>query len=148
MNVVPVSCEKGLTSKLSGINRIDGFFDTWVKKDSVIGEESSKIFDYERLYKKLPSRLGTTSVKIYAYDGEGDPDWIQDESGFVLPKFRHVCTLQADLSALENHLKVQYGAQSQAFWRVSYNINVRFGGTAIKARLTWNEGVSISHFHP
>ena len=142
-----VPCEKGLTSELSGINRIDGFFDTWVKKDSIIGEESSKIFDYQQLYKNLDTHLGTSSVKIYAYDGEGTPDWLHDEQGYVLPNFRHVCTLQADLSGLEQFLRVQYGPQGQRFWRVSYNINVRFGGTAIKARKTWDEGVSILHFH-
>ena len=133
---------------MSGVKRIDGFFDTWVKKDSVIGEELSKIFDYECLYKNLDADLGTSSVKIYAYDGEDSPDWLQDESGYALPKFRHVCTLVADLSGIQKFLKVQLGPEGQNFYRVSYNINVRFGGTAIKAKITWNEGVSISHFHP
>ena len=145
---MPIPFEKGLNSKLSGVKRIDGFFDTWVKKNSVIGEELSKIFDYECLYKTLDDDLGTSSVKIYAYDEEESPDWLQDESGYILPKFRHVCTLVADLSGIQKFLKVQYGPEGQNFFRVSYNINVRFGGTAIKAKMTWNEGVSISHFHP
>jgi hypothetical protein len=124
-----------------GIKRIDGFFDTWVKKGSVIGEEASKIFDYQQLYKELDaSVLGDSTVKIYAYDGEGTPDWCHDEHGYMLPDFRHVCTLQADLSGLEKFMRVQYGPQGERFWRTSYNINVRFGGTAIKARKTWSEG--------
>jgi len=140
--------EKGFTSKFSGTDRIEGFFDTWVKKNSVIGEELSKIFDYKRVYKTLGTRLGTFSVKIYAYDGEGDTDWLRDESGDMLPKFRHVCTLTADLSGLQRSLKVQTGSEGQDFWRVDFKIHIRFGGTALKARLTWYEGVSISHFHP
>ena len=145
---MPIPFEKGLTSKLSGINRIDGFFDTWVKKNSVIGEELSKTFDYQRMYKTLDNRLGTYSVDIYAYDGEGDTDWLYDESGKLLPNFRHVCTLRADLSGLQGFLTLQKGSEGQDFWRVSYSINVRFGGTALKSRMTWHEGVSISHFQP
>ena len=85
-------------------------------------------------------------MKIYAYDGEGDIDWLRDESGFVLPKFRHVCTLVADLSGLQRSLKVQKGPEGQEFWRVDFKVNVFFGGTALKARLAWYEGVSILHF--
>ena len=139
---------KGLTSKLSGILRIDGLFDTWVKKNSVIGEELSKTFDYNRLYKTLDTHLGTFSMKIYAYDGEGDITWLRDESRNVLPNFRHVCTLRADLSGLQGSLKVQTGPEGQDFWRVDFKVKVFFGGTALKARLAWCEGVGTSHFHP
>ena len=139
---------KGLTSKLPGIEVIDGFFSTWVKKNSVIGEELSKTFKYMRVYKTLDTHPGTFSLKIYAYDGEGDTDWLRDESGDVLPNFRRVCTLTADLSGLLGSLKVQTGSEGQDFWRANFNVNVLFGGTALKARMTWYEGVSISHFYP
>ena len=76
---------------------IDGFFEAWVKKNSVIGEELSKTFSYERMYKTLDSGLGTFTLDIYAYDGEGDPDWGWDESRKLLPNFRRVCTLSSDL---------------------------------------------------
>ena len=127
---------------------IDGFFEAWVKKNSVIGEELSKTFSYERMYNTLDSGLGTFSLDIYAYDGEGDPDWGWDESRKLLPNFRRVCTLSSDLSGLRSFLTVQKGPDGQDFWTVSYDINIRFGGTALKAKMTWYEGVSISHFHP
>jgi hypothetical protein len=131
---------------LSGVNKITGFFDTWVRKNSVIGEELSKTFNYQRIYKTLDNGLGTFSVDIYAYDGEGDTDWGRDESGNLLPQMRRVCTLKADLSGLQRSLKVQKGPKGQDFWRVEHSINVHFGGTALKARLTWYEGVSNSIF--
>ena len=131
-----------------GVNKITGFFDTWVKKNSVIGEELSKTFNYQRIYKTLDNGLGTFSVDIYAYDGVGDTDWGRDESGNLLPNMRRVCTLKADLSGLQRSLKVQKGPRGQDFWRVEHSINVHFGSTALKARLTWYEGVSDSHSHP
>ena len=145
---MPIPRENGLTSKLSGVNKISGCFETWVKKNSVIGEELSKTFSYDCLYKTLDNILGTFSVDIYAYDGEGDTYWAVDESGNLLPHIRRVCTLKADLSGLQKSLKVQKGPKGQDFWRVEHSIKVHFGGTALKARLMWYEGVSNLHFHP
>ena len=141
-------CEKGLTSKLSGGTKLTDFFDPWVKKNSVIGEELTKTFTYQRMYKTLDHGLGNVTTEIYAYDGEGDIVWARDESGKILPNMRHVCTLKADLSGLQRSLKVSKGTKGHDFWRVDYNINVLFGGTALKARMTWHESVSVAHLHP
>ena len=131
-----------------GVKKIDGLFETWVKKNSVIGEELSKTFNYMRMYKTLDNGLGAFSLNIYAYDGPGNPNWALDESGNPTTNIRRVCTLKADLSGLRNFLKVQKGSNGQDFWTVNYSINVRFGGTALKARMTWYEGVSASYSHP
>ena len=133
---------------MSGLTKLDGFFETWVKKNSVIGEELSRTFDYHRIYKTLDNGLGTFVLDIHAFDGEGDTDWAQDESGKQMPNIRRVCTLVADLSGLRRFLRVQKGLHGQDFWTVSYSVNVLFGGTALKARMSWYEGVSVSHFHP
>ena len=126
---------------------LDGFFKTFVKKDSVIGEELSMTLEYDREIKNLDGSLGTFPL-IYAYDGEGDTDWVWDKSENLLPNIRHVCTLNSDLSGLQKFLKAQKTSEGQDFWLVSYKIKVLFGGTALKARITWKEGVSISHFYP
>ena len=126
---------------------IDGLFHTWVKKNSVIGEELSKTISYSRVLKTLDDGLGTFTVDTYAYDGEGDPVWVWNKSGNLVPNICRVCTLSADLSGLRSFLKVQKGPVGQDFWTVTFNVNVLFGGTALKARLTWYEGVSIPHFH-
>ena len=65
-----------------------------------------------------------------------------------MPNIRRVCTLSADLSNLQKLLKVEKGTNGEDFWTVWFNINVRFGGTALKARMTWYEGVGISRLHP
>jgi len=127
---------------------IDGVFNTWVTKNSVIGEEVSKAFGYRHTYKTLDRDLGTFTLDIHAYDGEGDTDWGWDESGNILPNIRRVCTLVADLSGLRRFLKVQKSPEGHEFWEIEIQVKVLFGGTALKARMTWYEGVSISHFHP
>ena len=126
---------------------IDGFFKTWVMKGSVIGEELSRTFKYIRVFTNLDEGLHTLSLDICVYDGEGDIDWGWDESDNPLPNIRYVCALKADLSGLQKTLKSQKTSEGQTFWKVPYYVNVLFGGTALKARLTWYEGVSVSRFH-
>ena len=128
---------------MSGVPRIYGLFETWVKKNFVIGEEWSKTFSYAIRYGTPDTSLGTFSLHIYAYDGQGEPDWVLDESGNPSPNIRRVCTLAADLSGLRRFLTVQRGPVGQDFWMITFSINVRFGGTALKAKIIWNEGVSI-----
>ena len=133
---------------MSGVTKIDGFFVAWVKKGTVIGEELSKSIKRHRVFDTLDNHLGTFSLEIYAYDGEGDTDWAFDESDNLMPNIRHACTLKADLSGLQRFLKVQKTSAGQDFWKVKYQVKVFFGGTSLKARMTWYEGVSISRFHP
>ena len=133
---------------MSGVTKINGLFETWTKKGTVIGEELSKTIERYRVLNTLDNRLGTFSLKIYAYDGEGDIDWAFDESNNVLPIIRHACTLEADLSGLQGFLKVRKTSAGQEYWKVDYKVKVLFGGTTLKARMMWYEGVGISRFHP
>ena len=118
-------------------------------KVSVIGEGLSESFEYCHVFRNVDEGLGGDfHVEIYAYDGEGDTYWVWDESNKLLPNIRHVCTLKADLSGLQRLFKVRKRSDGQDFWKISYKVKVLFGGTALKARLMWKEGVSVSRFHP
>ena len=111
----------------------------------------SETLGLERVHRTLEDALDHIpmySMDIYAYDGEGDTDWAEDESGNLLPHIRYVCTLKTDLSGLQKFLKVEKGLNGQNFCAVMCSVNVYFGGTALKARLTWYEGVSNLYFHP
>ena len=81
-------------------------------------------------------------MSIYAYIGEGNPVWAKDESGNMLPNIRRVCMLKAAFSGLQEFMTVQKGPEGQDFWKVDHSINVQFGSTALKARMTWYEGVT------
>ncbi|CAG7852131.1 SubName: Full=Uncharacterized protein {ECO:0000313/EMBL:CCA70381.1} [Serendipita indica DSM 11827] len=141
----PVHCQRRHKAYVDddGVNKVTGFFDTWIKKNSVIGDELSKTFNYQRIYKTLDHGLGQFAVDIYAWDGEGHTDWGRDESGNLLPGMRRVCTLKADLSNLARSLKVQKGPKGQDFWRVEHSVAILFGGTQLRARLQWYEGDAL-----
>lgn len=67
-------------------------------------------------------------------------------TGDLAKDVRVVCTLRADLSGLRSGLKAQKGPKGEEFWRVDFVISVMLGGTSMKARLIWNEGVRTETF--
>ena len=68
--------------------------------------------------------------------------------GTLLPGMRRICTLKADLSSLKGSLKVQKGPKGQDFWRVEHSVAILFGGTQLRARLQWYEGVGLHLVFP
>ncbi|KIM25808.1 hypothetical protein M408DRAFT_330992 [Serendipita vermifera MAFF 305830] len=123
-----------------GSMKMVDLWETWLKKDHVVGEETSLSFNYFSIYKKLPSDLGTFSQDVFAYDGEEDLVWGRDDKGSLAPGVRTVCTLRADLTGLRPSLRSQRGPKGEEFYRVDFVISVMLGGTSLKARLNWNEG--------
>jgi len=89
------------------------------------------------------SSLVHFEVDLYAYDGEqGNPKWLLDAYGNILPGFNRVGTIRADLSPLENSLVARRGAGGETYYSVSFAIGLTFGSNSLKAKLMWNEGVS------
>jgi len=68
--------------------------------------------------------------------------------GNLAKDVRTVCTLRADLTGLRSSLRSQRGPKGEEFFRVDFMISVMLGGTSLKARLNWNEGVSrVTRFY-
>jgi hypothetical protein len=63
-------------------------------------------------------------------------------TGSRLEQMRTLCTLNADLSGLRGSLKRLMGSEGP-YYRVDYEVVVRFGGTQLQATIQWKEGVRI-----
>jgi len=60
------------------------------------------------------------------------------------PRFREVCTLEADLSGLQGSLVAQRDPTTgMSYYTVGFTVAVLFGGTTLKAQLRWFENVSV-----
>jgi hypothetical protein len=56
---------------------------------------------------------------------------------------RRICTLSADLSSLVSASMKQRGANGRMYRRVDFKVLVMLGGTQLRAKLQWEEKVSI-----
>jgi hypothetical protein len=66
-----------------------------------------------------------------------------NSTGNILPGIRLLCTLKADLSGLAHLLRPQTGLNGKKYWRVPVQLVIDFGGTKLRARLKWEEDVSL-----
>ena len=115
------------------------------------------------LYKSLPTDLGSFTLDVEVWNGDDIPSWCVDingkyfalkyftakvlnrpvvSTGRRLPQVRTLCTLRADLSRLRGSLKRLTGPNGQ-YYRVDFEVVVRFGGTQLQATIQWKEGVRV-----
>lgn len=56
-----------------------------------------------------------------------------------MPGFQSLCTITANLSNLKGALKKQIGPNGKAFWKVDFEIELKFGTNELKANIKWKE---------
>jgi hypothetical protein len=61
-------------------------------------------------------------------------------AGSWLSDMRTLCTMTADLTGLRGSLRRQAGP-SGVYYKVDFEVAVRFGGTQLQATIQWKEGV-------
>ena len=65
-----------------------------------------------------------------------------------IDSFASLCFVRADLSRLSNSAQPKTGPNGQTYWTVVFSIEIHFGLTEFKARMKWNEDVSIRNGLP
>jgi hypothetical protein len=60
--------------------------------------------------------------------------------GDLLPKMRKLCQVKADLSRLSGALQSHNGPSGQ-YWKLDWEVLVKFGGTKLRARMRWRDEV-------
>jgi hypothetical protein len=61
----------------------------------------------------------------------------------LLGGFQKSCTIAADLKNLSGALEPRIGAHGSMYWRLYFDVCIRFGGTELEAYLEWEENVSL-----
>ncbi|KDQ12450.1 hypothetical protein BOTBODRAFT_34427 [Botryobasidium botryosum FD-172 SS1] len=83
--------------------------------------------------------LGSITVEIYVFEGTRPPPaFILDRKDNIVPGFRLICEIEADLSGLSGTLARNHGPKG-AYWTIEYSIALKFGGTELRASLVWIE---------
>lgn len=130
-----------------GKERVEGAFHVWVKKGTILQGTFAHKLPYHRAWDAtsmsdgdLIRNLGVVGIEVFGWEGDGVPIWCKDEEGKgVLSGMRHICTLNADLSALAGQLRIKNEPGGKKFYRVDYEVCIYFGGTQLRAKLQWKE---------
>lgn len=127
-----------------GTRRISGTFDPWVKKGASVEDGFSYTLDYHFSWPPIGYSkpiLSVIELEVYMWEGDNIPTWAKEENGALMPGFRRICTVKADVSALNSHgIKLQQGPNG-SYWRADFQVAVTLpiGGAQLQARLQWRE---------
>ncbi|CAE6394322.1 unnamed protein product [Rhizoctonia solani] len=96
---------------------------------------------FSRAYFRSNPKLESFHTSLIAYAGDSPPFWATENQGtLLLDGFRRVCRISADLSKLSGALKRHTGRTGTTYWRLDFDVCIRFGGTELEAYLEWEEG--------
>ncbi|KAG8699049.1 hypothetical protein FRC11_013985, partial [Ceratobasidium sp. 423] len=94
---------------------------------------------FSRSYNTSTPNLSTFEVQLISYANEDNPTWSQSPQGLLLPGFRNVCRISADLNNLSGALERRTGNGGRVYWYLAFEVCIRFGGTELEAYLEWKE---------
>ncbi|KAH7325425.1 hypothetical protein B0J17DRAFT_681320 [Rhizoctonia solani] len=119
-----------------GMPVIPGAWSQVAHKGVALDAEATYREAYTNSYRTENPDLKSLSMDLYAYAGNDVPDWAWDKNENLLPKFRKVCTISADLRGLEGALERKVGLRGSDYWELEVSVCMRFGGTELEA--FWN----------
>ncbi|KIL60590.1 hypothetical protein M378DRAFT_914269 [Amanita muscaria Koide BX008] len=129
-------------TKLMGADgkyRIPGAFDTILKKDTEVSEETRFRKSYKRLFtleEFFHWTESTTSLQCYRGEAESPPEWIDLEPD----SFHHTCVIKADVTNVKKRLSPRYdGDTIHLYFQFDHDVEMLFGLTELKTYDTWKE---------
>ncbi|KAH8117835.1 hypothetical protein DFH11DRAFT_1541121 [Phellopilus nigrolimitatus] len=115
-------------------------FDCIVEKGTRIDEAKTfkKAYTKEFFFKSMAERF---TAEIFVYDGDLPvPTWFEENKN----KFRTLCKMEADLSDVctepspkSSIFDFFFRRTPEAFWKASFEIELKFGTTELEARIKW-----------
>ncbi|QRV92559.1 hypothetical protein RhiJN_20577 [Ceratobasidium sp. AG-Ba] len=123
----------------AGHQIVSGHWSQIVEKGVVLDIEAVTRRSFHRDYTSSSPDLEDFETGLYCYSGEGKPRWINDRTGGLHTNFQKSCVIRANLSNLIGALERRIGLQGREYWRVNFDVCIRFGGTELEAFLEWEE---------
>lgn len=68
-------------------------------------------------------------------------------TGVILPGFRKICTVEANISELQGRLPSRFGPTGRMYYYLDFKVAIKFGTTSPEARILWEENVRYLYPH-
>ncbi|QRW20299.1 hypothetical protein RhiXN_09274 [Rhizoctonia solani] len=124
---------------LDGKYRVSGGWSEIVHKGITVDSEAICSEIYSRIYDTPSPQLNNVQVQLMAYTGDDRPEWMKDSFGRTFNSFKNVCTLSGNLNNLRGALKAKKSPLGVRYWKLKYQVCIRFGGTELESYLEWRE---------
>lgn len=123
----------------SGHEKVFGVWSQIVAKGVVLDNEAVTRQSFSRTYSTSHPDLEEFEVELLAYSKDGVPSWARDKNDILSSGFSNCCTITADLNNLRGALEPRIGVHGKMYWRLYFEVCIRFGGTELEAYIEWEE---------
>jgi len=123
----------------SGYEKVDGVWSQIAAKGVVLDNEAVARHSFSRTYSTPRPDLEDFDVELLAYSKDGAPSWARDKNDVLQSGFNTCCKITADLTNLSGALEPRIGIHGKMYWRLYFEVCIRFGGTELEAYLEWEE---------
>ncbi|KDQ12480.1 hypothetical protein BOTBODRAFT_176419 [Botryobasidium botryosum FD-172 SS1] len=122
--------------------RIEGGWSEIIPKHKVIEDKYETSEPFWVVYNTPRPHLSLFEETIYAYEGSEQPPpmFMRDRYGNLKPGFHKLCDIQVDLAKMRGGITSEVGQKGTGrYWILHFNTILTFGGTEIRAAVTWRE---------
>ncbi|KAG9126354.1 hypothetical protein FRC07_003747 [Ceratobasidium sp. 392] len=123
----------------SGFTKVAGGWSQIVAKGIALDVEAVTREAFSRQYSSPNPDLEDFEVTLLSHSQAGNPSWSRDNEDELLSGFQEICTITADLTRLSGALEPRIGVHGKMYWRLSFDVCIRFGETEWAAYLEWEE---------
>ncbi|KAJ1303482.1 hypothetical protein OPQ81_011669 [Rhizoctonia solani] len=127
----------------SGNEKVTGIWSEIAAKGVVIDAKAVARESFSQAFTTPSPDLSNFEITLISYSNNGEPMWARDKRGLLANGFQRCCTISANLTNLSGALEPRIGAHGNKYWRLYFEVCIRFGGTELEAYLEWEEKGTI-----
>ncbi|CAE6485509.1 unnamed protein product [Rhizoctonia solani] len=123
----------------SGNEKVSGIWSQIAAKDVVIDAKAVARESFSQAFNTPHPDLSHFEINLISYSNNGEPMWARDKRGVLASGFHNCCTISANLANMSGALEPRIGVSGNKYWRLYFEVCIRFGGTELEAYLEWEE---------
>ncbi|CAE7125177.1 unnamed protein product [Rhizoctonia solani] len=123
----------------SGTEKVSGIWSQIAAKGVVIDARAVARESFSKAFNTPHPDLNNFEISLISYSNNGEPMWARDKRGLLANGFQNCCTISANLANMSGALEPRIGVNGNKYWRLYFEVCIRFGGTELEAYLEWEE---------
>ncbi|KAB5593090.1 Heat shock protein HSP70 [Ceratobasidium theobromae] len=126
-----------------GNDKVHGIWSLIAPKDVTLDTRAVARESFSRAFSTPNPDLDNFEIPLFAYSKARALTWMRERNGRLADGVQPSCVISANLASLGGALEPRIGTNGAMYWRLYFEVCMRFGGTEFEAFLEWEEGGGV-----